>query len=134
MVAPLHPPEVLVVEDEEPVRRLLCLTLPHFGLSPLPAASGEEAVEIFRNRGRIAAALLDVQLGGPLDGPHTLAVLRTIDPELPCAFMTADPGRYTPEDLLAYGASQILAKPFPSLAGLADSIKALVKDRARAAG
>lgn len=134
MVAPLQPPEVLVVEDEEPVRRLLCLTLPHFGLSPLPAASGEEAVEIFRNRGRVAAALLDVQLGGPLDGPHTLAVLRTMDPGLPCAFMTADPGHYTPEDLRSFGASQILEKPFPSLAGLADSLQALVKDRDKPAG
>jgi CheY-like chemotaxis protein len=105
-------PEVLVVDDDEPVRTLLELGLRRCGFTVRMAANGREAVEMYRrHRDDIAAALLDVQMPG-LDGPGTLVALKGLDPDLPCCFVTGDPGTYEVEDLLALGASCVLYKPF----------------------
>jgi len=103
---------VLVVDDEEPVRTFLGFALRRSGFTVRAAASGREAVEMYRrHHGDIAAALLDVRMPG-LDGPGTLVALRDLDPGLPCCFMTGDPGEYEVADLLAFGASCVLHKPF----------------------
>jgi CheY-like chemotaxis protein len=111
-----RPPEVLVVEDEGGVVRLLELALRQYGLAVRPAGDGREAVRLFReHRGDIALVLLDVQLPG-LDGPATLALLKEIDPTVRCCFMSGHTGKYTTEDLLALGAAGVLEKPFPPMA------------------
>ncbi len=108
-------PEILVVEDEEGVRLLLDLALRHYGFTVRLAACGQEAVELYqRHYQSIALALLDVQMPG-LDGPATLAALKTINPDLPCCFMSGHTGKYTTEELLDMGAVHVLPKPFASL-------------------
>ena len=63
--------EVLVVDDERLVLRLLELALPQHGLAVHLAGGGAEAVAVYRrHRGRIGVVLLDVRMPG-LDGPHT---------------------------------------------------------------
>jgi len=104
-------PAVLVVDDEEAVRKVLEIALRLSGLEVRLAASGEEAVELCRRDGGVGVALLDVQLPG-LDGPQTLAALRGLDPGLVCCFMSGDTGRYPVEGLLAMGAAHFFAKPF----------------------
>ena len=68
-------PEVLVVDDESGVRQMLDVALTHYGFQVRLAATGTEAVEVYRaNRQTIALVLLDVQMPG-MDGPATLAAL-----------------------------------------------------------
>ena len=123
-------PAVLVVDDEEAVRKVLEIALRLSGLEVRLAASGEEAVELCRrDGGSIGVVLLDVRMRG-LDGPQTLAALRAIDPAVRVVFMTGYAGGYSPDDLLAMGADRFIEKPFRGLAELADTLREAASHRA----
>lgn len=112
-------PEVLVVDDSRAVRLFLTALLPRFGFRVRAAADGQDALRVYRRHGAdIDLVLMDVQMPG-LDGPQTLAALRALNPSVRCCLMSADPGDYSPEQLLALGAMAFLEKPFPTPAGLA---------------
>ena len=71
---------VLVVDDEESVRRLATSMLERLGYEVITAASGRQALEIFRHhRGRIRGVLLDLTMPH-MDGHQALVALREIDP------------------------------------------------------
>jgi CheY-like chemotaxis protein len=119
-------PGILVADDDSAVLDFLKRGLRLYGFAVWAAKSGKEAVEIFQaNRDAIAAVLLDVRMPDP-DGPRTLEILRGIDPEIPCCFMSGDLGNYTADELLAGGATQVLCKPFP-LSEVAQVLEAMVK-------
>lgn len=103
---------VLVVDDEPIIRKLLEAHLQRQGFQVWTAGGGEEALDRCRAHGdEIAVVLLDVQMPG-LDGPHTLDGILALDLEIPVCFMTGDPGRYDPSDLLRRGARHLFRKPF----------------------
>jgi CheY-like chemotaxis protein len=105
-------PAVLVVDDEEPVRRLLAQALPTHGFRVLAAASGEEALALFREHGAdVAMVLLDVRMPG-MDGVATLRALREIDPKVRCCFLAGYPGLQGAMSLLEWGAERFFTKPF----------------------
>jgi CheY-like chemotaxis protein len=104
-------PAVLVVDDETAVRRTLGAMLRCHGYEPIPAKGGAEAVEVCRARaGELVGAVVDVRMPG-MDGPATLDALRAVRPDLPCVFVSGDAGDYSVGELLARGASAVLAKP-----------------------
>jgi CheY-like chemotaxis protein len=106
-------PGILIADDESAILDFLRRGLSLYGFTVWTAKNGKEAIEIYRaNRQAIAAVLLDVLMPDQ-DGPSTLGVLRTIDPDLRCCFMSGDLGQHTQEELLAAGASHMLFKPFP---------------------
>jgi CheY-like chemotaxis protein len=103
---------ILVVDDEPAIRTLLQAALPRYGFQVFVAASGPEALAVYReHRAEIAAVLLDVLMPGA-DGPQTLRTLRAIDPHVRCCFMSGNLGDYTEEELLHLGAAQVFPKPF----------------------
>jgi CheY-like chemotaxis protein len=74
---------VLVVEDNEMVRRLAVRILEKMGFRVLEAADGVEALEVFEeHRDRIRVVLCDVTMPR-MGGWETLSALRRIDPEIP---------------------------------------------------
>jgi CheY-like chemotaxis protein len=81
---------VLLVEDEDPVRHASRLGLLHAGFLPLVAASAEEALDLFRGRGAIAAAVIDLWLRD-LPGLELLNLLRDVQPDLPCVLTSGVP-------------------------------------------
>ena len=119
-------PGVLVVDDEEGIRKLLATALPLHGFAVWVIPDGREAVGVYGEfRTRIDLVLLDVQMAG-CDGPQTLAALRAIAPDVRACFMTADPGRYTEQNLLDLGALAVLGKPF-GLYELAERLTGLIQ-------
>jgi CheY-like chemotaxis protein len=115
---------VLVVEDEPAILAMLDLALRFHGFEVQVAPNGHEAVRVYEQRGPdIDLVLMDVQMPGDLDGPATLGALRRLNPHVRCAFMSGNTGRYSGEELLALGASCVLAKPFANLALLADHLR-----------
>jgi anti-anti-sigma factor len=103
---------VLVADEDRGVRNVLGVALRGYGFAVWPAATGQEAVELFAEHpGAIHLALLDV--GMPcLDGPGTLAALKWRNPELPCCFMSGGDSSYTEDALLKLGAARVFRKPF----------------------
>jgi CheY-like chemotaxis protein len=105
-------PGILVVDDEPAIRTLLQTALPRYGFQVFSAASGQEALAVYReHRTEIAAVLLDVQMPGA-DGPQTLRTLRAIEPQIRCCFMSGNLGDYSEEELLDLGAALVIPKPF----------------------
>jgi two-component system cell cycle sensor histidine kinase/response regulator CckA len=110
----VHPPTILVVEDAEAVRKLVCTMLSHDGYQCLEAADGAQALEVVERAGNIHLVLTDVvmpEMGGP-ELARRLAVLR---PEVRIIFMsgyTEDPLVHRVEKLSAI----FLPKPFTAAA------------------
>ena len=102
---------VLVVEDEEQVRRIVVQILQHAGYRVRAVSSGQEAIGLMRDGGVVFdLALLDVVMPG-LSGPETHNELLKYAPNLPAIFCSGHMGRgaFAP---LAEGHHTLLAKPY----------------------
>jgi nitrogen-specific signal transduction histidine kinase/CheY-like chemotaxis protein len=75
--------QVLLVEDEDTVRKVAEVMLRRLGLQVLTAVDGAEAVQIFReNQDRIALVLSDLTMPR-MNGWETLNALRHLQPDIP---------------------------------------------------
>jgi two-component system cell cycle sensor histidine kinase/response regulator CckA len=75
--------KILVVDDEEVVRRVAETALTRMGFEVLQAASGNEAVEVFqREAGAARLIVLDMNMPG-ISGEETIGELRRARPEVP---------------------------------------------------
>lgn len=74
---------VLLVEDEEQVRKMGATMLKRLGFSVLAVADGTEALEMFRqHQGMIRCVITDLSMPG-MDDWETIAALRKVEPDLP---------------------------------------------------
>jgi two-component system, cell cycle sensor histidine kinase and response regulator CckA len=95
---------VLLIEDQDDVRRVLVRILKHLGCSTIAAANGNEAVQILRNQAkesgrRIDAIVSDVVMPG-LQGVDLVEALRAVVPGIPILFLSGYvEGRRVHEDL-----------------------------------
>ena len=98
---------LLVIEDEEMVRRSVAALLERWGYVVLTAADGREGLEVFQHqREEISLVLLDLSMPR-MSGQEVLAELRTVAPELKVMVMTG----YSASDELLTGAADIVEKP-----------------------
>src|SRR5262249_33013212 len=73
---------ILVVDDEEIVRRTAKAALEKYGFAVLPAGNGEEAIELYRRSPQeIAAVVLDLTMPG-MNGEEALRHLKSIRPDV----------------------------------------------------
>ncbi|UFS71419.1 PAS domain S-box protein [Geomonas sp. RF6] len=76
--------EVLVMDDEAPVRDVACALLEELGFSVSPCADGKEAITLYQERFRkgipFAAVILDMTVPGGLGGKEAASQIRRIDP------------------------------------------------------
>jgi len=105
-------PAVLVVEDEQNIRELVCL---HLGLESydcIQAADGEEALKLARGR-PFDLVILDVMLPG-LDGVTVCRAIRrdSANPDVPVLMLTARREESDKVVGLESGADDYLTKPF----------------------
>ncbi len=104
-------PTVLLVEDEEAVRRLARMVLELTGYAVLEAADAAGALAACgRHAGPVQLVVMDVVLPG-LSGPDLAARLRESRPGLQVLYTSG----YAQEDLAARGVSAgaaVLTKPF----------------------
>lgn len=105
-------PVILVVDDEEDIREMICLNLQNAGFATAEAANGLEAVTMAR--GRLPAAIvLDVMMPGR-DGLKVCEVLRADDVtrRIPVLMLTAKGQTQDRITGLLKGADDYMAKPF----------------------
>jgi two-component system cell cycle sensor histidine kinase/response regulator CckA len=103
---------VLVVDDEASIRRLLSVGMQQRGFAVWLAASGQEALDLYRRHHQaIDLVLIDVCMQG-MDGPQTLAALQELNPQIRCCFMSGHAAWYTEESLHKWSGVAVLRKPF----------------------
>ncbi len=105
--------KVLIIDDEDDIRRIACLSLTRVGkMEVVDASGGLEGVRKAASE-RPDAILLDVMMPG-LDGPATLSALRSnpATAEIPVVFLTAKAMASEIERLMGLGARGVLTKPF----------------------
>jgi CheY-like chemotaxis protein len=90
-------PTVLVVDDEPNVRELRRVLLERFGYRAIVAASGQQALEIFRST-VVDAVILDYRMPG-MDGVQTAREIRSLDPVIPIILSSASITDVMMEDL-----------------------------------
>jgi signal transduction histidine kinase len=116
---PLPPPErsrlgetILVVEDEEVVRQLLCSVLSDSGYQVLCASSPAEAIELARQHGAPIQLLVTDVVMPEMHGPVLARALSTIQPEMKILFVSG----YSENDISDQGVIEpdleVLQKPF----------------------
>ena len=116
---------ILLAEDHEGLRELVCETLTGLGYTVLPARDGEEAVELFRQQeGKVDLLVLDVVMPR-MRGPETYQRIRALHAEIPVLFCTG----YNPDSTQVETLSghPVLQKPYPARE-LARSVRRLLDE------
>ena len=107
----LFNPTVLVVDDEKSVRDVLARYFSRRGFSVLLAATGMEAMEIFKQH-RPHIVLLDILMSGGMDGVQTLSELRKIDSSFKAVMISAVKDEEVFSKCRELGALDYILKPF----------------------
>jgi DNA-binding response OmpR family regulator len=101
---------VLVVEDEDSIRKFVKINLDRAGYNVLEAASGEEGLDI-ASKEHLDIVVLDVMLPG-IDGFEVCKRLRTNYPHLGIIMLTAKSQDIDKIMGLEYGTDDYMTKPF----------------------
>lgn len=109
----MMPKRILVVDDEDDVRELVCRMLEQDGYEAVPAAGGRQALE---RLGMLAPDLVITDVVMPeVDGFEVLLKLKGLAPAVSTLVMSGG-GRLAPEFYLEtarrFGVSAVLRKPF----------------------
>ena len=132
--APVEPrPRVLVVEDEQNIRELVCLHLGLEHLDCVQAVDGSEGLRLARER-PFDLVILDLMLPG-LDGVTVCRAIRrdSINSGVPILMLTARREESDKVLGLESGADDYLTKPF-GVRELVARVRALLRRRPLAAG
>ena len=105
-----HERRILLVDDDESLRRVTEYTLHEAGYQVLTAASGDEGLERFQSAD-VDLLLTDVRMPG-MDGMDLLARVKAIRPELPVVMLTAHGTIEAAVEAMKLGAFDYLTKPF----------------------
>jgi CheY-like chemotaxis protein len=99
--------KVLVVDDDDMLRRMMTMMLEGAGLKVVTAVDGREAIDVFRREaGEVALILLDLTMP-TMSGAEALAELRAIRPDIRVILTSG----YNEGDVVE-GADDFLHKPF----------------------
>ncbi len=99
---------ILVVEDEEKLRRVVCLQLESGGYEAVGAGSAEEALKL---AGTVGLVLTDMRLPG-MDGIDLLKAIQRQNARIPVVVMTAFGTVELAVESMKLGAADFLPKPF----------------------
>ncbi len=73
---------ILVVDDEQAIRRVVQRTLERFGYQVITASNGVEALALYEQRGSEIAVVFTDMAMPEMDGPELIAELRVINPSV----------------------------------------------------
>ena len=115
---------MLLVEDEEQVRKMVKKMLTRLGYQVLEAKDGIEAVEIFQqHQDEIRCVLSDLTMPR-MNGWETLAALRKLSPDIPVILSSGYDEAQVMADEHPERPNAFLGKPY-QLKGLRDTINSL---------
>jgi len=104
--------QILIVDDEEPIRRLVSKILTSLGYTAITARNGREALEFFSKRsGSIDLILLDMVMP-EMSGSECLLELKKLDPYVRVVITTGYGLNGIVRELIDAGAVGFMQKPF----------------------
>ncbi len=106
---PFHPGRVLLVEDNELLRKTTRRILEELGCTVIATTKAETALEFFENGESFDLVLTDVALPDGMDGWGLGSHVRDLGKDIPVLYMTGFSEAAPPPEL---GKMQILRKPF----------------------
>jgi len=103
-------PRILIVDDEEHIRKVLTIMLSKKGYETRTAGGGREALDLV---GQVSfdAVITDLRMSG-MDGLELLGRLKTFDPDLTVIVITAFSSVDTAIQAMKQGAYDYISKPF----------------------
>lgn len=107
-------PSILVVDDEEPIRKLMKVVLADSGFRILQAASSDEALGMLEIHGEsIHLVVTDIQMPPGMDGLSLVEAVRRRRPDLPVLFISGYSHLYGRlSDVVDQARTWFLQKPF----------------------
>jgi DNA-binding NtrC family response regulator len=102
--------KILVIDDDESLRRVLEYNLAQEGYAVLTAASGEQGLEFLRKE-RADLVLTDVRMAG-MDGLRVMEEVRKLDATIPVIILTAFGTIEMAVEAMKAGAFHYISKPF----------------------
>lgn len=106
----MRPATLLIIEDEERMRRLLELILKQEGYDLVLASSGEEGIRLLTNEHRIDLIITDLQLGAS-SGLDVLESAQRLRPDVPVLIITGFGTVKSAVDAMRKGAYDYISKP-----------------------
>jgi len=103
--------KVLILEDEDSIRKFIKINLKRAGYEIIEAKTGEEALEKSLDNDNISVAILDVMLPG-IDGFKVCKELRKRSKEIGIIILTAKSQELDKITGLSIGADDYITKPF----------------------
>jgi len=114
------PKRILVVDDQDAVRRLVARLLTRAGYEVESACDGEDAIETFRTGGKFDLVVSDVRMPG-MSGPRLVEQLRRLDSDVKVLYLTGYADQLFIERAPLWEHEAFLDKPF-STPGLLQSV------------
>jgi two-component system, cell cycle sensor histidine kinase and response regulator CckA len=124
---PPGPVRVLIVDDEEPVRKFVDRVMAHGRYQTMVAAGGEEAIEIATKHGPFDLLLTDL-LMPDMNGDELARHLRQIQPSLKVLYLTGFSDRLFREKVTLWEGEAFLDKPC-SVKSLLQAVSLLIFGR-----
>lgn len=125
---------ILIVEDEEHVRRTVGLALKQGGYEVIEATDGEQAIQILHPKAKpqaIDAIICDLALP-KISGNEVIAFIRARCPSVPVIVLTGHPDVQGAASLFKQGVVDYLVKPAQAQT-LLDSVRRAINEQALSA-
>lgn len=118
---------VLIVDDEENIRKVAEATLLRFGYEVITAIDGTDAIAVYsQHKDKIAVVLTDLAMPY-MDGNALIRALRKLDPKIRVIAMSGLISEGQTAELKNLGVSDFLSKPY-SAASLLEALKKALSD------
>ncbi|MGL1934924.1 MAG: response regulator [Fibrobacterales bacterium] len=113
--------KVLVVDDDDVIRKLLVRIMESFGYEVVSAINGLDAVRVLSEEHPFELLILDIDMPG-MNGIEVFKMFRQDHPHQKVLFCTGRSKQYNMDELLAMGTCMVIDKPFT-----VDEIEAVVE-------
>jgi CheY-like chemotaxis protein len=108
---PEAPKNVLVVDDEPEIRKLVAAMVTQFGYTVLTADSGEHALTLYKNHAPLELLITDVVAPG-MSGPMLAEKLTALQPDLKVLYISGYDNTKLVQKYVVEKGHALLAKPF----------------------
>ncbi len=118
---------ILVVDDDELIRNIVCLLLSSLGYRPTPAQDATEAIDCMKNNNSFQLVLTDINMP-QIDGWELALHIKELKPDMPVVALTGEaPNEILPK-LPGSGIDHALFKPI-KLEVLRDAMSSILQSQ-----